>query len=139
MNDFSFALRSLWKDKSFALATFLTLALCIGANTALFGFVHTVVLQPLPVPGSDRLVVLYNGYPKAGLPRAGSGVPGSLERAAGMKKVDSLALYNYRSSTTGEAGRPERVGVMYVTPSYFRVARVMPLRGRTFLDQEGEP
>jgi hypothetical protein len=57
MNELRFAIRSLWKAKAFSLATFLTLALCIGANTALFGFVNTVLLKPLPVPdpGSGRL------------------------------------------------------------------------------------
>ena len=56
MKDFSLALRSLWKAKAFTIATFLTLTLCIGANTALFGFVHSVLLKPLPVPQPDRLV-----------------------------------------------------------------------------------
>jgi hypothetical protein len=52
MKELRIALRSLWKAKAFSLATFLTLALCIGANTALFGFVSTVLLAPLPVPAT---------------------------------------------------------------------------------------
>lgn len=139
MKDVGFALRSLWKAKPFAIATFLTLSLCIGANTVLFVFVNGVLLKPLAVPQPDRLVFVVNGYRKAGLPRAGTGVPDHFDRVSGMKSVESLALYSYRSSTTGDVGRPERVGVMSVTPSYFRVARVEPFIGRTFLEREGEP
>jgi predicted permease len=139
MNDLVSAVRSLRKAKAFSLATFLTLALCIGVNTALFGFVNTVLLTPLPVPEPKRVVYLVNGYPKAGLPRAGSGVPDYFDRRERMKTLEALALYSFRHSATGEAGRPERVGVMRVTPSYFDVTRVPPLMGRAFLEQEGEP
>jgi hypothetical protein len=66
-------------------------------------------------------------------------VPDYFDRVERMKTLDALALYTYRSSTTGEAGHPERVGVMRVTPSYFDVARVAPLLGRAFLEEEGEP
>ncbi|HEY3383744.1 MAG TPA: ABC transporter permease [Vicinamibacterales bacterium] len=138
MRDLSFAVRSLWKDKAFSVATFLTLALCIGANTALFGIVHSVLLKPLPVPQPDRLVFLHNSYPRAGAERGSSGVPDYFDRVVKMTTLDSLALYNTRNRATGESGRPERVLVMGVTPSYFRVARVQAERGRTFTEQEGE-
>jgi hypothetical protein len=55
-NDLRVGLRLLWKDKAFSLTAALTLALCIGANTALFSVVHNVLLRPLPVPESDRIV-----------------------------------------------------------------------------------
>ncbi len=139
MRDLAFALRSLWKDKAFAIATFLTLALCIGANTALFGVVYSVVFKPLPVPEPDRLVFLYNSYPKAGAERGSSGVPDYFDRVKRMTTLASLALSTTRSRATGEPGRPERVLVMSVTPSYFQVARVGTERGRTFTEQEGEP
>jgi predicted permease len=138
MRGIAVALRSLSKDKAFTLATFLTLALCIGANTALFGVVYSVLLKPLPVPQPDRLVILYNSYPKAGADRGGSGVPDYLDRARRMKTLDSLALYTVRNRATGERGRPERVLVMGVTPSFFRVTSVAPERGRVFTEQEGE-
>ena len=134
----SFAVRSLSRDKAFTVAAFLTLALCIGANTALFGVVHSVLLKPLPVPDSDRLVLVYNSYPGAGAVRGSSGVPDYYDRVRGMKAAESLALYDMRNRSTGEAGRPERVLVMEVTPSFFRVARVRPELGRTFVEAEGE-
>ena len=64
LHDVRFACRLLWKDKAFSLATVLTLAVCIGANTALFSIVYSVLLKPLPVPESERLVLLYNSYPR---------------------------------------------------------------------------
>ena len=57
-NDLRVGLRLLWKDKAFTLTAALTLALCIGANTALFSVVHNVLLRPLPIPASDRIVLM---------------------------------------------------------------------------------
>jgi predicted permease len=139
MRELVFAIRSLSKDKAFTIATFLTLALCIGANTALFGVVYSVVFKPLPVPESGRLVFLYNSYPKAGAERGSSGAPDYFDRVARMTTLESLALWTGRSRAAGEPGRPERVLVMSVTPSFFTVIRTTPERGRSFTDQEGEP
>jgi predicted permease len=138
-HNLAFAARSLWKDKAFSAAAFLTLAVCIAANTALFSIVHSVLLKPLPVPDADRLVFVYNSYPGAGAERGGSGVPDYYDRVRGMTTLESIALYDMRNRSTGESGRPERVLTMEVTPSFFRVARVKAELGRTFAEQEGEP
>ena len=66
ISDLRVGLRLLWRDKAFSLTAALTLALCIGANTALFSVVHNVLLRPLPVPESDRIVLMGNAYPGAG-------------------------------------------------------------------------
>ena len=132
------ATRTLLKDKVFTAASASTLAVCIAANLVLFSIVHSVVLKPLAVPESERLVFLYNSYPGAGAERGASGVPDYLERVAGVPALESLALYTMRNRSTGESGRPERVLLMEVTPSFFRVAKVPPLLGRTFTDDEGE-
>lgn len=138
LHDTRFALRLLWKDKAFSLATVLTLTLCIGANTALFSIVYSVLLRPLPVPESGRLVLLYNSYPRAGAERGGSGVPDYYDRLEGIPAIETLALFNTRGRSAGEAGRPERVHGMGVTPSFFRVAGVKAEVGRTFSEDEGE-
>jgi predicted permease len=138
LHDTRLALRLLWKDKAFSLATVLTLTLCIGANTALFSIVYSVLLRPLPVPESGRLVLLYNSYPRAGAERGGSGVPDYDDRLEGVPAIETLALFNTRNRSTGEAGRPERVLGMGVTPSFFRVAGVKAEVGRTFSEDEGE-
>src|SRR5437016_1730709 len=86
-NDLRVGVRLLWKDKAFSLTAALTLALCIGANTALFSVVHNVLLRPLPVPESDRIVLMSNAYPGAGDSAAAGGnssVPDYYDRLAGM-------------------------------------------------------
>ncbi|HSP89950.1 MAG TPA: ABC transporter permease [Vicinamibacterales bacterium] len=138
LHDARFALRLLWKDKAFSVATLLTLAVCIGANTVLFSIVYSVLLKPLPVPDSGRLLLLYNSYPRAGAERGSSGAPDYFDRVKGVTALESLSLFNTRSRSAGENGRPERVLSMSATPSFFRVAGVKALLGRTFTDDEGE-
>ncbi|MDB6167830.1 MAG: permease, partial [Verrucomicrobia bacterium] len=69
--DLKYALRSLLKTPGFTLIAVLTLALCIGANSAIFSVVHAILLKPYPWPDSDKLVYVYNSYPLMGLPNAG--------------------------------------------------------------------
>jgi predicted permease len=138
LRDIRVGARLLWRDKGFSLATVLTLAMCIGANTALFSIVHSVLLRPLPVPEAGRLVLLYNSYPRAGAARGSSGVPDYYDRVRGLTAIETLSLFNLRNRATGEAGRPERVLGMGVTPSFFRVTRVKAEIGRTFTEDEGE-
>ncbi|MDB6113685.1 MAG: permease, partial [Lacunisphaera sp.] len=61
--DFKYALRSLLKTPGFTLIAVFTLALCIGANSAIFSVVHAILLKPYPWPDSDKLVYVYNSYP----------------------------------------------------------------------------
>src|SRR6266540_1423957 len=71
-HDLRVGLRLLWKDKAFTITAVLTLALCIGANTALFSIVDHVLLKPLPFPESDRIVLMSNHYPGAGVEIGGN-------------------------------------------------------------------
>jgi len=138
LHDVRFAIRLLWKDKAFSIATILTLAVCIGANTALFSIVYSVLLRPLPVPEPGRLVLLYNSYPRAGAERGSNGAPDYFDRVKGVSALDALSLLSTANRSTGESGRPERVLSMAVTPSFFRVTRVKAHLGRTFTEDEGE-
>jgi hypothetical protein len=63
LEDLRFAARVLVKDRGFAITAILTLAVCIGANAAMFAIVHSVLLRPLPVPDAEQLVHMYNAYP----------------------------------------------------------------------------
>src|SRR3954464_11149007 len=75
LQDLRFAGRVLWKDRGFTATVVLTLALCIGANAAIFAIINCVLLRPLGDPEADRLVTIYNSYPKAGVERGSTGVP----------------------------------------------------------------
>jgi hypothetical protein len=70
--DLKFGLKMLWKEKAFSVTALLTLALCIGANTAIFTVLNTVILNPLAYPEPERLVTLYNIYPGVGVTDRGS-------------------------------------------------------------------
>lgn len=137
--DLKFGARLLWKGKGFALAATATLAVCLGANAAVFTIVNSVLFQPLPLPESDRIVLIYNSYPKAGVERASNGVPDYYDRLRELSSVfEEQAFYNFPGLTIGEQGRPERLSGMAVTPSFFRLIRVEPAVGRAFTEEEGE-
>ena len=139
MNDLRVGLRLLWKDKAFTATAALTLALCIGANTALFSVVQHVLLRPLPFPDSDRIVLMANHYPGAGVDIGGnSSAPDYYDRLRETSVFDEQAMYNSSDVSVDQNGTPTRVRIMNVTPSFLRVLQVAPRFGRNFTDAEGE-
>jgi predicted permease len=136
--DVRFALRLLARDRTFTVTALVTLALCIAANTAMFGLVRSVVLKPLPFPRSDRIVFLYNSYPNAGAPRAGASVPDLFDRLTSVPALEEQALYRAETMTYGDENGAERLVSLRATPSFYRLIRVQPLHGRLFRDDEGE-
>ena len=140
LHDLRVGLRLLWKDKAFTATAALTLALCIGANTALFAVVHNVLLRPLNVPESDRILLMGNEYPGAGVPfSTSSGVPDYFDRLREMTVFEEQAMYTARDQSIDQNGTPTRVEASLVTPSFFRLVKVAPVAGRTFSEDEGEP
>lgn len=138
--DLRMATRMLAKDKAFGVTAALTLAICIGANTALFAVVYNVLLRPLPVPEPERILLMSNLYPKAGATdSSNSGVPDYYDRLRDVTAFEEQALFNTSSAAIGQDGLPTRIRVANVTPSFFRVVKVAPVLGRPFTEQEGEP
>ena len=72
MNNLRFALRQLRKGPAFTATALATGAICLGANLAIFAVINSILLRPLPFPESERLVTIFNTYPKAGVDRDGS-------------------------------------------------------------------
>jgi predicted permease len=138
IQDIRFAARLLWRDRGFASAAILTLALCIGANGAIFAVINSVLLRPLAVPEPERLVVIYNSYPRAGVLRASNAVPDYYDRLRETDVFEELAPYNTRGVTIGIDGQPQRVLSMVARPSLLRMLRVQPVRGRIFTEDDGE-
>ncbi len=138
--DLRFAIRVLARDRGFTVTTILTLAICVGANAAMFAIVHSVLLRPLPVPEPEQLVHMYNAYPGAGLAddRGSTGVPDYFDRLRETDVFQEQALYNTRGVTIGGMGDPQRVVSMLGTPSLLRLLRVKPLKGRVFDDADGQ-
>lgn len=138
-HDLRYALRLLWKDRTFAVTAISTLAVCIAVNTAIFAVVRSVLLRPLPYPHADRLVFVYDAFPNAGVERAGTSVPNYLDRSREVRALESEALYQFTAPTLGEGASVEGGDGMVVTPSFFRVLGVAPHRGRAFTEAEGTP
>lgn len=139
LQDLRFAFRLLVRDRAFSLTILATLTVCIGANAAIFAVVNSVLLRPLPFPEADRLVLLYNSYPGAGVVRASSGVPDYYDKLRETDAFEELALFQQRGVTVGGEGSAERLTSMGARPSLFRMLRAQPTLGRVFTEAEGEP
>jgi predicted permease len=139
LQDLRFALRLLAKDRTFTITALLTLAICIGANAAMLSVVRSVVLKPLPFPQADRIVLLYNSYPNAGVQRVGAAAPDYFDRQTSVPALDQSALFRNEGMNLNEEGGAERLNTIRATPSFFRMLVPQAAEGRIFTDAEGEP
>jgi predicted permease len=137
LQDFIFGLKLLLKQRAFTAAALLTLALCIGANTAIFTVLENVVLRGLPFPDAERLVTMFNIYPGVGVSdRGANGVPDYLDRRKMTNVFSEVALIGGAGYEVGVEGSPQRIQGLSVTPSFFQVLGVRPLIGRAFTEEE---
>lgn len=136
MNDLRFAFRQLAKNPGFALVAVLTLALCLGANLTIFAVVDAVLVRSLPFPEPDRLVTMFNTYPKAGIERNGASLANYYERRANLSAFSHVALFGPGTAIVGEAGSTDQIDLMRVSPEFFATLGVNPVRGRAFSDEE---
>ncbi len=139
MNDIRYSLRALGKSKAFTAIAMLTLALCIGANSAIFSVVNAVLLKPYPWPDSERLVFVYNTYPLMGLPNAGTSIPDYLDRRAGVAGFEDGAMFTNQSFNLASEGEPERIVGLRATPSLFTTLQAQAHVGRVFGEPDAEP
>lgn len=104
IQDLKFGAKLLWKDKGFAVASIATLALCIGANSVIFSVFNSVILRPLPMEAPDRILLIYNSYPKGGVERASNSAGDYYDRLRDVTVFEELAMYNFPGLTIGERG-----------------------------------
>jgi predicted permease len=134
--DLRLAWRRIRKSPSFTITALATLALCIGANLAIFAVVNSVLLRPLPFPSPDRLVRIFNTYPKAGVPDDGCSVTNYYERRGNIAAFETLAAYRDGMAVVGEPGSTEREHVTRVSPEFFATLGQGPVLGRAFTEEE---
>lgn len=129
--DFKHAARSLSRARVFAVVIVGTLAVAIGANTAIFTVVKTVLLEPLPFPSADRLVSIRGTAPGTNLPED-LGVPDELylEYRASVPALEDLGMYGTGSSTTRAEGHIEQLFLTQATPSFFTTLGARAVLGR---------
>jgi predicted permease len=129
----------LYKDRSYAVTAFLTLAVCIGANTAIFTIVHSILLKPLPVPDSDRILLMSNEYPNMGSAAwTNSAAPDYYDRLRSMNVYEEQAMYDTTLLQLDIHGSQEIIQGVEATPSLFRLLKVPPAAGRIFDESEGQ-
>jgi predicted permease len=139
LQDLRYGLRMLWKSPGFTSVAILTLALGIGANTAIFSIVNTVLLRPLPFPQPDRLVSL-NEKDMRGDLRAGvvvsTSYPNFFDWRAQNHVFENMASFRHSGSTLTGAGTPIHIDAEIVTAEFFSVLGVPPSLGRGFRTEE---
>jgi predicted permease len=130
------SIRQLTKSPAFTLTVVLTLALGIGANTAIFSVVHAVLLAPLPYPESERLVTVLSRNQQRGVTGQGFAPAGfrEFEKQATAFEAVAAGRYNYVNLTRIE--KPTQLTDMLVTRQFFDVLGVKPLLGRTFAPED---
>ena len=137
--DLKFAVRMLRKNPGFAAVAILTLALGIGANTAIFSVVHTVLLQPIPYQGAERLISILQFDSGTGTRGLSLSLPKFKQIAEQSHTLESAAVYYLREMSLATPHEPEVLRGARVSADFFRVLGVTPARGRTFLSQEDQP
>ena len=134
--DLHYALRRLLKNPGFTAVAVLTLALGIGANSAIFSVINAVLLRPLPYPESDRLVGVFHVWQGEHAVMSPSNFLDVRQQA---KTLEDAAAFDPTELTLTGAGNPVRLQGSEVSASFFNVLRVRPMLGRTFAPDENEP
>lgn len=139
LRDFRFAIRTLLKNPGFSLTIVATLALALGANAAVFSIVDALVLRPFPIPGIDRLVMIYETVPERGRDRD-SAAPGNfLDWKRGADSLEGLVALRWWDANLSGDGQPERLQGTRVTPGFLKLLGVRASAGRLLATSDSDP
>ena len=134
--DLRYGARTLLKKPGFTIVAVITLALGIGANTAIFSVVNAALLRPLPYPEADRLVLIWGRLPGHGVQRLNVSLPEYLEYRDRMRSFAAVAVYGQSNFNFTGRGEPERLVGMLASANLFPILGVAPMLGRNFLPEE---
>ena len=137
--DLRYALRGLSRRPAFTFAAVLTLALGIGATTAIFSVVYSVLIKPLPYPNADELVRIRHTAPGLGAPDMVASTNMHLTYREENRAFSAIGLWQEDSATLTIRGEAQRVRALRVTDGTLQALGIQPVRGRWFADQEHEP
>ena len=138
-HDLRFGFRQLLGKPGFAAIATLSLALGIGANTAIFSLVDAVLLRPLPFHDPDRLVVVWEDAAKIGFPRNTPAPANYADWKARNRVFEDMAAITWRGFNLTDEGEPEKVEAQAVTANFFPLLGVKPDLGRVFNGEEDQP
>ena len=138
IGDLRHTIRRLARTPVFTLATLVTLALGIGANTAIFSVVNSVLLKPLPFPEPERLIGVWQTAPGVNIKDLNASIADYITYREDSKTFADVAIWNGRSVTVTEFADPERVDGISATFSLLPMLGVRPLLGRGFTEKDNE-
>ncbi|HEX8293919.1 MAG TPA: ABC transporter permease, partial [Pyrinomonadaceae bacterium] len=139
LQDVRFGARMLRKRPGFTAVAVLTLALGIGANTAIFSLVHAVLLRPLPFPEAERLVMLWEDASRIGFPQNTPAPANFLDWKTQTQSFEGVAALMWRSLNLTGYGEPQKLNGNAVSADLFPLLGVRPALGRGFTAQEERP
>jgi putative ABC transport system permease protein len=139
LNDLRYAARTLRRSPGFTATAVLTLALGIGANTAIFSVVNATLLSPLPFDHPERIVVVQNQYKALGLDSAAASVADYIDYRKQRQLFQEVAAVNTDNFNLTGVDRPERLACGIATSGLFPVLGIQPILGRVFTYEEDQP
>jgi putative ABC transport system permease protein len=129
----------LLKKPGFTVVAVLALALGIGANTAIFSVIYTVLLSPLPYPNADRLVWIWETNPASDIKTEPASLPNFNDWKTQSRSFEGMAAFAKSALTLTSEREPERIRACIVSANFLSVLGVEPIMGRNFLAEENEP
>jgi putative ABC transport system permease protein len=139
LTDLRHTFRLLWKSKGITATTLITLALGIGATTAIFSTVYSLMLKPLPFREPERIVELYSSAVKAGLDRMPANVPFYLDYSKNATSYEKVGLWTFFYGLVGEKDAVARVPGVRMTAELFDILRIQPVIGSFFTKDQNRP
>src|SRR4030095_5466214 len=136
MNDFRFAIRQLLKTPAVTVLAIATLAIAIGANTAVFSLINTMLIRPLPYRAPQELVLLWQRFSAQGLDQIPVSAPEYLDYEKQTTSFEHIAAFDYTDLNLTGGDMPERIQGAVVAPSLFPLLGVGPIQGRVFTNDE---
>jgi putative ABC transport system permease protein len=137
VKDVRYAVRALRKSPGFTATALFTLAVAIGATTALFSVINSVLLRPLPFPEASRLMVVWETNAQQGVKREGPAGPNFYDWREQSGSFEDLAALEIGSGTVTGRGEPQQVPALRVTTNLFSLLGVRPALGRLFAPEDG--
>src|SRR6267378_1085286 len=134
IQDLRYGLRMLGKSPAFTVIAILTLAVGIGANTAIFSIVNGVLLSPLPFPNANHIVSMFQDKPN--FPKGSISYPNFLDWQRENHAFESVAAYRWADGSISGIGQLDNVKAQRVSATFFHILQVTPILGRNFSPDE---
>src|SRR6202035_1004344 len=139
LRDFRYALRTLRRSSGLTLVVVLSLAIGIGANSAIFSVVNALLLRPLPYPDPDRLAILWLRSPGINIPQDWPSPGQYIDIQTGNRSFQEMSISHGSTGTLVTRDQPEKVDILQTSSSLFHLLGAKPLYGRLLIPEEDKP